>query len=155
MSQTKSHNAPEIWGKKGGSLNKTVRIEGRFYGEKTLPSLNNLLAEYGRHPNAGNKMKQDCMWICIAAIRKCLKSWKVENPPVILHYRFYEPSNGQKRDVMNVMSMADKCFEDALTKCGTIENDNPDWIINTTHEFYYTDKEPWIEIEIEEKGVKI
>ena len=60
-----------------------VIIKGAYYGEKTLPSLNDLLREYGRHPNAGNKMKQDCMWICIAAIRKCLKGWKVENPPVL------------------------------------------------------------------------
>lgn len=129
-----------------------VIIKGAYYGEKTLPSLNDLLREYGRHPKAGNKMKQDCMWICIGAIRKWLKGYKVTNPPVILHYKFYEPRKSQKRDVMNVFTMCDKCFEDALQSCNIIENDNPMWVSNTTHEFFYTDGEPYIEIEIEEKG---
>ena len=53
---------------------------------------------------------------------------------------------------MNIFSMADKSFEDALQDCKVIENDNPDWVINATHEFFYTDGEPYIEIEIEEKG---
>lgn len=134
------------------STTKKVFIRGRFYGDKTLPSLNDAISEYARHPNAGGKMKDDCKWICIAAIRKCLKGWKVTNPPIILHYKFYEPKGGQRRDVMNVYSWCDKCFEDALTACKTIGNDNPDWVINATHEFFYTDGEPYIEIEIEEKG---
>lgn len=134
------------------STTKKVFIRGRFYGDKTLPSLNNYLAEIGRNPKAGGKMKNDCKWICIAAIRKCLKGWKVTNPPIILHYKFYEPSRGQKRDYMNIYAMADKSFEDALQDCKVIENDNPDWVINATHEFFYTDGEPYIEIEIEEKG---
>lgn len=134
------------------STTKKVFIRGRFYGDKTLPSLNNYLAEIGRNPKAGGKMKNDCKWICITAIRKCLKGWKVTNPPIILHYKFYEPSKGQKRDYMNIFSMADKSFEDALQDCKVIENDNPDWVINATHEFFYTDGEPYIEIEIEEKG---
>ena len=134
------------------STTKKVYIIGRFYGDKTLPSLNDAISEYARHPKAGGKMKNDCKWICIAAIRKCLKGWKVTNPPIILHYKFYEPKGGQRRDVMNIFDWADKCFEDALTACKTIENDNPDWVINATHEFFYTDGEPYIEIEIEEKG---
>ena len=134
------------------STNKKVFIRGRFYGDKTLPSLNDAITEYARHPKAGSKMKDDCKWICIAAIRKCLKDWKVTNPPIVLHYKFYEPNRGQRRDVMNIFDWADKCFEDALTACKTIGNDNPDWVINATHEFFYTDGEPYIEIEIEEKG---
>lgn len=136
------------------STTKKVFIRGRFYGDKTLPSLNNYLAEIGRNPKAGGKMKNDCKWICIAAIRKCLKGWKVTNPPIILHYKFYEPKDhkGHRRDYMNIFAMADKSFEDALQDCKVIENDNPDWVINATHEFFYTDGEPYIEIEIEEKG---
>ena len=129
-----------------------IVIEGAYYGTKTLPSLNNLLAEYGRHPKAGNKMKQDCMWICISAIRKCLGSWKVTNPPIILHYRFYEPIDGHERDVMNIFSMCDKCFQDALQSCKTIDGDDSKWVENTTHEFYWIDGDPYIEIVIEERG---
>ena len=134
------------------STTKKVFIRGRFYGDKTLPSLNDAIREYSKHPKAGGRMKDDCKWICIEAIRKCLKGYKVLNPPIILHYKFYEPNRGQRRDVMNIFDWADKCFEDALTACKTIENDNPNWVINATHEFFYTDGEPYIEIEIEEKG---
>ena len=134
------------------STTKKVFIRGRFYGDKTLPSLNDAIREYSKHPKAGGRMKNDCKWICIAAIRKCLKGWKVTNPPIILHYKFYEPSRGQKRDYGNVFDWVDKCFQDALQDCKVIENDNPDWVTNFTHEFFYTDGEPYIEIEIEEKG---
>lgn len=76
------------------------------------------------------------------------------NPPVILHYKFFESSKGKRRDVMNIFSFTDKVFEDALTDCGVMENDNPDWVENTTHDFYWIDPkdEPYIEIEIEERG---
>ena len=134
------------------STTKKVFIRGRFYGDKTLPSLNDAIAEYARHPKAGGKIKNDCKWICIAAIRKCLKGWKVTNPPIVLHYKFYEPNRGQRRDFLNIFDWADKCFEDALQDCKIIENDNPDWVINATHEFFYTENEPYIEIEIEEIG---
>ena len=53
---------------------------------------------------------------------------------------------------MNIFSLADKFFEDALQQAGVIENDNPDWIENTTHEFFWIEEEPYIEIEIEERG---
>lgn len=134
-----------------GSTKKVV-IQGRYYGDKTFPSLNNYLAEIGKNPRAGGRMKKDYMWVCISAIRKYLKGWKVTKPPIIIHYKFYEPSKGQKRDVMNVFSITDKFFEDALQSANVIENDNPAWVANTTHEFYYTDSEPYIEIEIEERG---
>ena len=134
------------------STTKKVFIRGRFYGDKTLPSLNDLLREYGRHPNAGNKMKQDCMWICIGAIRKWLKGYKVTNPPVILHYKFYEPRKSQKRDISNIFSLCAKVFEDALQSCKVIENDNPLWVKGFTTEFNWIDEEPYIEIEIEEVG---
>ena len=54
---------------------------------------------------------------------------------------------------MNIFSLADKFFEDALQQVGVIENDNPDWIENTTHEFFWIEDEPYIEIEIEERGI--
>ena len=131
-----------------------VTIRGKYYGERTLPSLNDYIAEIGRHPKAGNKLKGDCMKICFSAIRRCLRGWKVTRPPVVLHYKFFESSKGKRRDVMNIFSFADKVFEDALTDLKVMENDNPDWVENTTHEFYWIDpkNEPYIEVEIEERG---
>lgn len=136
-----------------GTMHKVV-IKGEYYGNRTLPSLNDYLAEIGKNPKAGGKMKKDSMWICIAAIRKYLKGWKVERPPIVIHYRFYERNKGVKRDVMNIFCYCDKVFEDALQSCKVITNDNPAWVENTTHEFYWITGEPYIEIEIEEKGYR-
>ena len=150
---------PPLRGQKGGRVIKKdrlpkVTIRGKYHGERTLPSLNDYLNEIGRNPKAGGKYKADYLKVCYAAIRRCLKGWKVTHPPVILHYKFYESSKGKRRDVMNIFSFADKVFEDALTDCGVMENDNPDWVENTTHEFFWIDPkdEPYIEIEIEERG---
>lgn len=127
-------------------------IKGEYYGDKTFPSLNDYLQEVARNPKDGNQMKRKFMNIVINSVRKGLGRQKVTNPPVIIHYKFYEPSKGQKRDVMNIFSVVDKFVEDALVKCGVLEDDNPKFVANTTHEFYYTDEVPFIEIEIEERG---
>lgn len=124
-------------------------IRGRFYGDKTFPSLNDYLYECGKNPKNGGKMKRDYMMVASNAIRLQLRRLKV-NRPIILHYRFYEPRKGQRRDFMNIFSLADKVIQDALQQCKVIPDDGPDWVKNTTHEFYYTDKEPWIEVVIEE-----
>ena len=129
-----------------------VVIYGAYYRGRTLPSLNDWLAEYGKNPKAGGRMKADFMNVCILFIRKSLMGWKVTKPPVILHYKFYERNKGIRRDVSNIFNFCSKVFEDALQKCGTIKNDNPDWIENFTTEFHWIDGEPYIEIEIEERG---
>lgn len=136
---------------KGGKVPK-VTIRGTYFGNRTLPSLNDYLHAVGTNPKAGGKFKSDYTLPIINAIRQSLRGWKVTNPPAILHYTFYEHSKGKKRDVMNIFSFADKLFEDALQSCGVIGNDNPAWIANTTHEFVWIDTEPYIEIEIEEIG---
>ena len=119
-----------------------------------MPSLNDYLREIGRNPKAGGRFKADYEKVCISAIRRCLRGWKVTHPPVILHYNFYESTKGNKRDRSNIFHFADKTFEDALQIAGVIENDNPEWVENFTHEFFWIDPkdEPYIEIEIEERG---
>ena len=132
-----------------------VTIRGENYGNRTLPSLNDYLEAIATHPKAGNKFKQDYTKPCISAIRRCLRGWKVTHPPVILHYKFYEIKKGKRRDVSNIFSCCAKFFEDALQQAGVIENDNPDWIENFTTEFHWLEDknvEPYIEIEIEERG---
>lgn len=129
-----------------------VTIRGEYYGSRTLPSLNDYLAEVGRNPKAGNKMKQDFTKPIINSIRRCLRGWKVTRPPVILHYRYFERKKGHRRDVSNIHALCAKFFEDALQTTGVIENDNPDWIANFTTEFFWIEDEPYIEIEIEERG---
>ena len=131
-----------------------VTIRGIYYGNnRTLPSLNDYLAEIGKNPKAGGKMKADYTKVCISAIRRCLRCFKVTKPPIILHYRYFEMKKGKRRDISNIHSCCAKFFEDALQQVGVIENDNPDWIENFTTEFNWLEKgEPYIEIEIEERG---
>lgn len=124
-------------------------IRGAFYGDKCFPSLNDYLAEMGRHPQLGGRMKRDYKMIAVNAIRRDLKRRKPKGA-VILHYRFYEPPRGQKRDRMNVFAFADKVIEDALQDCKVIPDDGPDIVKNATHDFFSGD--PAIEVEIEEIG---
>ena len=128
---------------------KCVKIFGRYHGEKCFPSLNNLLAAYGSTPYKGNAMKQKFQNICINEIRAQLRKWKAEHP-VILHYYFYEPNKGKVRDNLNVYMMADKCCSDAFVKCGVLVDDNPKYLLNTTHDFFRTSGAPGFEVYIEE-----
>lgn len=124
------------------------KIEGAYFKDKCFPSLNDYLHECGKSPLAAGRMKEKCMNVAIAFIRRYLRGIKI-NPPVIIHYKFYEPIKGQKRDVMNIFSMADKVIEDALVKTKILPDDNPKIVKNTTHEFFY-DNRTRIEVEIEE-----
>lgn len=124
-------------------------ISGTYYKDRTFPGLNEYIAELGRNPHAGGRLKRDYMMIASHAIRRDLKRYKADRP-VILHYCFYEPVKGHKRDVMNVFSFADKVIEDALVKCGVLSDDDPSHMRNTTHEFVYTSGVPCIEVTIEE-----
>lgn len=147
---------PVTGAEKGGELIKErkpkVTIRGEYFGNRTLPSLNDYLSAVGTNPKAGGKFKADYTKPIINAIRRCLKRWKVTRPPVILHYRYFENKKGHRRDVSNIHALCAKFFEDALQTCGVIENDNPDWIIGFTTEFSWIPDEPYIEIEIEERG---
>lgn len=124
-------------------------IKGAYCGDKTLPSLNQYLSEIGKHPRAGGEYKRKYVFIITNAVRRDLKRWRTTKP-VVLHYLFAEPKKGQKRDYMNVFSLADKFIEDALRDCNVIPDDNPNYVKNCTHDFIYTDGEPYIEVEIEE-----
>lgn len=129
-----------------------IVISGNYYGTKTFPSLNNLLAEYSAHPKRGNSMKRKFQKICDDEIRTQLPGYVAKNP-IIIHYRFFEPQDGHYRDYPNIHSFCSKVFCDALQDCKVIPNDNPRWLLNETHDFFYLPEkwgEPYIEIYIEE-----
>ena len=128
------------------------KIEGRYWkGEKTFPSLNDYIHELGRNPKAGARIKSKFEGIACDAVRRGLKGRKVSGL-VTLHYVFYEPEKGQRRDHMNVFSFADKVIQDALQKCGTLKDDSPKYVDGSQikHEFHYTSGTPYIEVEIVE-----
>lgn len=127
----------------------TFTIRGAYCGDKCFPSLNQYLAEIGRNPKAGGRYKKQYIMIATNAIRRDLKRYKATKP-VILHYTFAEPRKGARRDYGNIFSLADKFIEDALRDCRVIPDDNPHYVKNFTHEFLYTDGEPYITVEIEE-----
>lgn len=129
-----------------------VIIQGNYYGSKTFPSLNNLLAEYGYSPKRGNSMKRKYMNICNDEIRNQLIGYSAENP-IILHYRYFEPQDGHYRDFANIHCFFSKVFCDSLQLCGIIKNDSPRYLLNETHDFFYLPEkwgEPYIEVYIEE-----
>lgn len=128
-----------------------VIVTGKHYGNYCFPSLNNYLSEMGRHPQAGGKFKKDFEMISNNAIRRCLGGWKPKGR-ITLHYTFFEPKKGIKRDHMNVFSLFDKVFQDSLQACGIIPDDSPKYVDGNliTHKFEYTDGNPMVEIEIEE-----
>lgn len=129
-----------------------IVISGNYYGSKTFPSLNNLLAEYSAHPKRGNSMKRKFQKICNDEIRTQLPRYQVKNP-IIIHYRYFEPRDGHARDFPNIHCFCSKIFCDALQDCKVIPNDNPKWLLNETHDFFYLPEkwgEPYIEIYIEE-----
>ena len=131
-----------------------VVIRGRFHGEKTFPSLNNLLSEYGRLPVAGGRMKRKHQETCEWIIRTQIRDYKAQKP-LIIHYRYFEPSRGQKRDYANIHAFCSKVFNDALQTCKIIPDDSPRWVLNETHDFFYAEKgaEPYIEIYLEEVDI--
>lgn len=128
------------------------KIEGRHWkNEKTFPGLNDYIHELGRNPKAGGQMKRKYEKIACDAVRAFLRGKKCTRA-ITLHYRYYEPEKGARRDHMNIHAFADKVIQDALQKCGVIENDSPRYVDGSriTHEFYYTNGIPRIEVEIEE-----
>ncbi len=131
------------------SIRPSFTIKGCFCGDKTFPSLNQYIAELGRNPKAGGRYKRQFVMVACNAIRRDLKRWKTKKP-VILHYTFAEPKKGAKRDYGNIFGCADKFIQDALRDCEVIPDDNPKYVRNFTHEFIYTDGEPYIRVEIEE-----
>lgn len=113
----------------------------------TMPSLNEYLNATGRHPKAGNAMKQSFLSDLSWCIRKDLKKWHTDKP-IILHYIFYEAN--KKRDKDNIFATCSKYTQDCLQKCGVISNDGWANIENFTHDFYVDSANPRVEVYIEE-----
>lgn len=131
-----------------GTGNRTFKIVGTFYKENCLPGLNDLLREAERHPMAYGKMKKEMEFIVMASIRRDLKGYK-PSKKCRLDITWGEKSKGAKRDFDNVVSAGRKIINDALTKSGTIKDDNPNYLLYGKNKFVYTDK-PFVRVEIVE-----
>ena len=127
---------------RGFSLNRC------FYGDNVLPSLNDLLRGAVRHQKAYGQMKERMEFDVINAIRLQLKGWKADKR-IQLNITWGEKNKGPYRDFDNVVAGGRKIINDALTRSGTIKDDNPHYLGYGKNEFVYTDK-PFIRVEIVE-----
>lgn len=123
-----------------------IIIDGRY------PSMNQFIEANrigkGRW-NKGNKMKQECQEEISLYINTQLHKIHIFKP-VYIKYKFYEPN--KKRDLDNISGFFHKIFQDALVKCGVIQNDSWQYIVGFSDEFFVDNQCPRIEIEIIEKN---
>lgn len=125
------------------------RIEGRYYKDNCLPSLNDLLGQAERHPQAYNRLKRSMEQVVIASIRRDLCGYK-PSKRISLDIVWGEKNKGVKRDFDNVVSAGRKIINDALVKSGTIKDDNPNYLMYGRNKFTYV-SEPYIEVRIIEE----
>lgn len=129
----------------GTKSEHTLTIPGR------LPGLNEYTEACRTNPRAGARMKQEhqdaVMWLILSQIRRC----KFEKP-VFLLFTFYEQDRRRDRD--NVSSFARKVIQDALVKCGTIQDDGWDYVTGYLDRFEVDKKKPRIVVEFIEQEVE-
>lgn len=125
-------------------------MEYHFTIHGTLPGLNDYLKaerSFSRKHSCGNDMKQKYQNYIAGEIRNALKRLRIEKK-VLLHYLYYEPT--KRRDLDNIAATAHKFTQDALVKCGVLENDGWNNICGFTDKFFIDKENPRIEIFIEE-----
>lgn len=120
-----------------------LTIPGRY------PSMNQFIEANRTHKQKGNQMKQKAQNDISFYIMDQLKRLRIDKP-VYIRYTFYEPN--KKRDLDNISGFFHKVFQDALVACRIIMNDSWYYIVGFSDEFYVDNKNPRIEIEIEEVG---
>lgn len=111
----------------------------------TLPGLNDLIAAERTHRQKGAKLKRDAETIVRLHIRQQLRG-KRPKTPVMLHYRFFEPT--RRRDKDNIAAFAHKTIQDSLVKEDIIANDGWDYVEGFVDVFNVDKKNPRIEVVI-------
>ena len=119
----------------------------RFTIKGRLPTLNQAFdaARGGKYIEA--KLRSDCEKMIIPCIKRDLKRWK-PNPPVLLHYKFFEEN--KRRDKDNVSGYAHKVIQDSLVKAGVLDGDGWNYIEQYDDKFLVDKNNPRIEVDIEE-----
>lgn len=118
-----------------------VIIEGKF------PSMNQFIEANRAHKQKGNKMKQQSQDEISWQLLQQLKKLHIDRP-IRISYTFYEPN--KKRDLDNISGYFHKVFQDSLVHCGIIHNDSWHYIVGFSDEFYVDNKNPRIEVVIQE-----
>lgn len=121
-------------------------MEHKFVILGKLPGLNEYTAANRTNPYKGGKMKKDGEQIVIWSIRQQMKGLHIDKP-VRLHYHFFEPN--RRRDLDNISAFSHKVIQDALVKCGVLQNDGWKEIIGYTDNFSCDKNNPRIEVILE------
>lgn len=127
-------------------------MEHKFTIKGTLPGLNDYLKaerSFTRNHSCGNDMKQKYQVLITSAIRTQLKRLRI-HVPVYIRYAFYEPN--RRRDLDNIAAVAHKFTQDALVRCGVLENDGWKEITGFSDSFYIDRHNPRIEVTLLEVG---
>lgn len=125
-------------------------MEYHFTIHGTLPGLNDYLKaerSFSKKHSCGNDMKQKYQHYIAGEIRNALKRLRIEKK-VLLHYLYYEPT--KRRDLDNIAATAHKFTQDALVKCGVLENDGWNNVCGFTDRFFVDKENPRIEVTIQE-----
>lgn len=122
----------------------------QFTVKGTLPGLNNYLKaerSFSKGHSCGNDMKQKYQMIISNAIRAQLGRLHI-NKPVCIKYAYYEPN--KRRDLDNIAGVAHKFIQDALVRCGVLDNDGWRNVAKFEDCFFVDAKNPRIEVTLEE-----
>lgn len=112
-----------------------------------LPGLNDYIAAERANRHKGAGMKRDTGIIVSAAIRKCLRGVRIENP-VYMEYTWYEPN--KRRDLDNISSFGRKVIQDALVNAAVLKDDGWKHVVGFSDRFDVDNKNPRIEVLIRE-----
>ena len=119
----------------------TFIIHGRLSG------LNELIAYNRTNMYKGAQLKRDSENLVMTEIKRQLHGLHIEKQ-VLISYAFYEPNT--KRDHDNVASFAMKVIQDALVRCGVLNNDGWKEIRGFSCDFNVDQKNPRIVVTLEE-----
>ena len=129
----------------GRKAEQVLTIPGR------LPGLNEYTNACRTNPQKGNKMKMEAqeavMWQILSQMRRCHF-----DRPVFLLFTFYEQD--RRRDKDNVASFARKVIQDALVKCGTLQDDGWDHVTGYLDRFEVDKDNPRIVVEFIEQEAR-
>lgn len=117
-------------------------IDGR------LPNLNEYTRANRHNRFAGGSMKKNTEQQILECIHKAVEEGtlaRIDNYPVHINYKWYEPNN--RRDADNV-SFAKKFIQDALVTAGILEDDSRKFV-KSFSDTVETDKDnPRVEVEL-------
>ena len=125
--------------------------DARLIIQGRLPGLNEYTKACRTNPHAGNEMKREAqttvMWYILSQMRG-----RRFTRPVFMLFTFYEQDRRRDRD--NVSSFARKVIQDALVKCGNLQDDGWDYVTGYLDRFRVDKENPRIVVEFIEQEVE-